>query len=126
TPFGNTLSLDMAKAAIEHENLGNNGEVDFLALSLSTTDYIGHQFGPNAIEVEDMYLRLDKDLGEFFNYLDSKVGKGEYLVFLTADHGGAHNLNFMEDNRIPAGAFNTGRVLTDLNKALESEFMAED
>jgi len=122
TPFGNTLSIEMAKAAIENEQLGQNVVSDFLALSLSSTDYVGHQFGPNAIEIEDTYLRLDKELAEFFNYLDRKVGAGEYTVFLTADHGGAHNVNFMNDNKIPAGAFNTDKILNELNQLLQAEF----
>jgi predicted AlkP superfamily pyrophosphatase or phosphodiesterase len=60
-------------------------------VSLSSTDYVGHQFGPNSVEVEDTYLRLDKDLAAFFTYLDGKLGKGNYSVFLSADHGAAHN-----------------------------------
>lgn len=125
TPYGNTLSIEMAKAAVENENLGKNVVSDFLALSLSSTDYVGHQFGPNAIETEDTYLRLDKDLGEFFKYLDEKVGVGEYTVFLTADHGGAHNINFLKDNNIPANPWASGKVLTELNNDLQTKFGAE-
>src|SRR5690606_13452700 len=94
-------------------------------LSLSSTDYIGHQFGPNAIEIEDTYLRLDKELGEFFNYLDKKIGSGQYTVFLTADHGGAHNVTFLKDNKIPADAWSTGKVLTELNNVLRAKFGEE-
>lgn len=122
SPYGNTISFDMAKAAVENEKLGQNVVTDFLALSLSSTDYIGHQFGPNAIEVEDTYLRLDKELAEFFKYLDEKVGAGEYTVFLSADHGGAHNVNFLKDHNIPAGAWGTGKILTELNKVLQAKF----
>lgn len=125
TPHGNTLSIEMAKAAIENERLGDHDVTDFLALSLSSTDYVGHRFGPNAIEIEDTYLRLDKSLEEFFNYLDRKVGAGEYTVFLTADHGGAHNVSFMQDNRLPAGAWQSGKILKDLNAALQEKFSAE-
>lgn len=122
SPYGNTISFDMAKAAVENEKLGQNVVTDFLALSLSSTDYIGHQFGPNAIEVEDTYLRLDNELAEFFKYLDEKVGAGEYTVFLSADHGGAHNVNFLKDHNIPAGAWGTGKILTELNKVLQAKF----
>lgn len=125
TPHGNTLSIEMAKAAIENESLGNHEVTDFLALSLSSTDYVGHRFGPNAIEVEDTYLRLDKSLEEFFKYLDKEIGAGEYTVFLTADHGGAHNVSFMQDNRFPAGAWPSGKILKDLNAALQKKFSAE-
>src|SRR5690606_25096172 len=77
TPFGNTLTLDMAYAALEGEQLGKRGETDFLAVSFSTPDYIGHRFGPQSIEVEDNYLRLDRELAQFFDHLDRELGKGE-------------------------------------------------
>ncbi|RYE14454.1 MAG: alkaline phosphatase family protein, partial [Sphingobacteriales bacterium] len=120
TPYGNTLTLDMAKAAIDNEQLGNGAVTDFLAVSLSSTDYVGHQFGPNAVEVEDMYLRLDKDLAAFFTYLDGKVGKGAYTVFLTADHAVAHNPAFLTDNKIPAGVWKD--PAKQLNSYLEEKF----
>src|SRR5699024_12750609 len=96
---GNDFTLDFARAAIEGENLGNNpaGVPDFLAVSLSSPDYVGHRFGPTAIEVEDTYLRLDKELADFMAYLDETVGVGEYLLFLTADHGSAHIHQIMKD-----------------------------
>ena len=103
TPFGCNLTFDIAKAAIEGENLGRNTDTDLLTISCSSTDYIGHQVGVNAIETEDCYLRLDKALADFFAYLDQTVGKGNYLTFLTADHGGVNNATFLQDQRIPAG-----------------------
>jgi predicted AlkP superfamily pyrophosphatase or phosphodiesterase len=102
TPYGNTITLDMAQAAIDHENLGADAITDFLAVSFSSPDYIGHQFGPNSIEVEDTYLRLDRNISDLLAYLDKKVGKGNYTAFLTADHGAAHNPNFLKDKKIPA------------------------
>ncbi len=125
TPYGNSLTLDLAKAAVESEALGKNTVTDFLAVSLSSTDYIGHQFGINAVEIEDTYLRLDRDLSSFFTYLDSKVGKGNYTVFLTADHGAAHNPNFLLDHEIPAGLWPGGTVLKDLNQLLENKYKAK-
>lgn len=122
TPYGNTLTLDFAKAAIEKENLGKSGFTDFLAVSCSSTDYLGHQFGPNAIEVEDCYLRLDKDLAGFLQYLDQKVGKGNYIVFLSADHGAAHNPQFLKDKNIPAGLWPSYSILTSLNQLLEKKY----
>lgn len=126
TPYGNTLTLDVAKLVIENEQMGNNQVTDFLAVSLSSPDYIGHQFGPNSVKVEDNYLRLDKDLSNFFAYLDQKVGKGNYTVFLTADHGGAHNGQFLKDNKIPAGNWNTKMINEDLNKFLSGKFGADN
>jgi predicted AlkP superfamily pyrophosphatase or phosphodiesterase len=122
TPYGNTLTLEMAKAAIENENLGKNVVTDFLALSFSAPDYIGHKFGTQAIETEDTYLRLDKDLSELFAYLDARVGKGAYTVFLSADHGAAQNPNFLMDNKIPAGFWSSGPVQTELNALLETKY----
>lgn len=122
TPYGNTLTLDLAKLAILSEDLGKDDITDFLAVSCSSTDYVGHQYGPNSIEAEDTYLRLDKDLEEFFNYLDKSVGKGNYLLFLSADHGAAHVPGFMAENKIPAGLFDSGKMVSDLNTYLESQF----
>lgn len=122
TPYGNTLTLDFAKTAIEKENLGKNAFTDFLTVSCSSTDYLGHQFGPNSVEVEDCYLRLDKDLASFLQYLDQKVGKGNYLLFLSADHGAAHNPQFLIDNKVPAGLWPSTATMTALNERLEKKF----
>ncbi len=125
TPYGNTISIDMAVAAINGEQLGQHNVTDFLALSLSSTDYIGHQFGINAVEIEDTYLRLDRELAAFFTYLDAKVGKGNYTVFLTADHGAAHNTAFLKDHGIPADVWDDGAVTDSLNKFLLNRYKVE-
>ena len=124
TPYGNTFTLDMAKAALENEKLGQSGMTDFLAVSLSSPDYIGHRFGPNALEVEDMYLRLDQDLADFLSALDKQVGKGNYTLFLTADHGASNNPNFLIDNKLPGGFWQSGATLKALNTFLESKYHA--
>ncbi|MFN6373526.1 MAG: alkaline phosphatase PafA [Chitinophagia bacterium] len=102
TPWGNTLTLSFAKAAIEAEGLGADSIPDLLAISLSSPDYIGHSFGPNSVEIEDTYLKLDRELGAFFEYLDKKVGKGNYVFFMTADHGVAHVPSFLQEHKMPA------------------------
>ncbi len=122
TPFSSTFSFDFAKAAIENESLGKNTVPDFLALSISTPDYIGHTFGPNSIEVEDTYLRLDNDIADFLTYLDKTVGAGNYLFFLTADHGVAHIPGFMDEHKIPAGNFNDNDIANKINESIESDF----
>lgn len=104
TPFGNTLTLDFALEAVRQEKLGQGPATDFLALSFSSADYVGHFYGPNSVEVEDTYLRLDRDLGRLLDALDQQVGKGQTLVFLTADHGAAHAPGFLADKHIPAGS----------------------
>ncbi|HQD45165.1 MAG TPA: alkaline phosphatase family protein [Kaistella sp.] len=108
TPFGNTLTLKVAEAAIEGESLGKDNITDFLAINIASTDYAGHKFGPNSIEVQDIYLRLDQDLAEFFKYLDKNIGKNEYTVFLSADHGGAHAVGFMQEHKMATGFFGEG------------------
>lgn len=122
TPFGNTFTLDFAKEAIIQEALGASTETDFLTISLSSTDYIGHQFGPNSVEIEDTYLKLDKDLASFFTYLDEKIGKGNYTLFLSADHGAAHNPTFLSDHKIPSGLFIGNEVVKDLNLLLSKKY----
>jgi predicted AlkP superfamily pyrophosphatase or phosphodiesterase len=121
-PFGNTLTMEMAKAAIKNEELGKDAITDFLAVSFSSTDYIGHKYGVNAIETEDTYLRLDQTLSDFFNYLDQNVGKGNYTVFLSADHGAAHNPNLLLDKKIPAGLWPSGEIQKQLNAYLMDSF----
>ena len=122
TPFGDSYTLEMAKAAIDGEQLGKSGFTDFLAISLSSPDYVGHSFGPNSIEIEDAYLRLDKEMALFFSYLDKTIGKGQYLFFLTADHGVAHNSTFLTDRKIPAGVFDNVTVQKTLADGLQKQF----
>lgn len=99
TPFGNDLLEEFAKKAIEKEDLGKDEITDFLTVSFSSTDYVGHILGPRSVELQDTYLRLDLTIADFLNYLDKTVGKGNYLIFLTADHAGAENAKFLNDNK---------------------------
>jgi predicted AlkP superfamily pyrophosphatase or phosphodiesterase len=122
TPYGNDISFEFAKAAINGEQLGAGVETDFLALSLSSTDYVGHQFGINALEIEDMYYRLDKSLADFLNFLDAKVGKGNYTIFLSADHGAAHNPKYLQDQKIQAGYFSGGAFKKKINEKAIAQF----
>ncbi len=125
TPYGNTITLDMAVAAINGEQLGQHDQTDFLAVSFSSTDYIGHQFGPNSVEIEDTYLKLDQNFASLFTFLDAKLGKGNYTVFLTADHGAAHNTAFLKDHGIPAGIWDDGAIRDSLNKVLSQKYHVE-
>jgi predicted AlkP superfamily pyrophosphatase or phosphodiesterase len=126
SPFGNTLTLDFAKEALNAYNLGNGKATDFLTINCASTDYVGHKYGPNSIEVEDTYLRLDKEFASFFQFLDQKVGKGNYLVFLTADHGAAHSIGFMQDHKIPADFLVSKNITQPLNEFLNSQFGVEN
>jgi len=103
TPFGNSLTKDLAIACIINEELGKDEVTDLLAVSFSSTDHVAHHYGPRSVEIEDVYLRLDKDLEGFFNFLDKQVGKNNYSVFLTADHGGADVPTHLNDHKTNAG-----------------------
>jgi predicted AlkP superfamily pyrophosphatase or phosphodiesterase len=122
TPFGNTFTELFAKASIEGEGLGKGRQTDFLAVSFSSTDYVGHMFGTNAIELEDTYLRLDRDLADLLTYLDNSVGKNNYLLFLTADHGAAANPIYNHDHHFPGADFDSDTVFKALAVYLEHEY----
>ena len=124
TPHGNSILLDFAKETIDKEDLGRGDDTDLLAISLSSTDAIGHTFGVNSVEVEDTYLRLDKDLGAFFKHLDQKIGKGNYTIFLTADHGANHNPQFLHENKLPVHTVKSN-LKDDLNLLLQKNFQVD-
>lgn len=100
--YGNSFTIDFAKAAIKGEQLGKGEFTDFLSVSFSTPDYIGHNFGTNAKEIEDNYIRLDKDLEHFIKFLDEEVGKGNYTLFLTADHAAVPVPAYLQSLKIPS------------------------
>ncbi|AKQ47831.1 hypothetical protein TH63_18910 [Rufibacter radiotolerans] len=125
-PAGNTLTKEFAIEAIKAENLGKGTVTDFLAMSFSSPDYVGHQFGPNSIEVEDTYLRLDRDLADFLKFVDNHLGKENVLVFLTADHAGANNPTYLKNYRIPAGTTNGAIMRDSLAKHLNQKFGKAD
>jgi predicted AlkP superfamily pyrophosphatase or phosphodiesterase len=125
-PYGNDFTLDMFKAAVEGEELGKGQWTDFIAVSFSTTDKMGHEVGPNAIELEDIYLRLDKNFEDMMKFLDSKVGAGNYTLFLTADHGIPDIAKAQIENRIPAGYYSSGVLKEKLNEHLKKYFPKKD
>jgi len=122
TPFGNSFTTDFAIETIAQEKLGKGNFTDFLALSFSSTDYIGHQFGINAIETEDTYARLDKDLERFFRFVDSSIGIENVLIFLTADHGAAQTPSQMQSLNIPAGIFKSHKIKDSLSKFISKQY----
>jgi predicted AlkP superfamily pyrophosphatase or phosphodiesterase len=122
TPFGNTLTKDFAIEAIESESLGKGFATDFLTVSFSSTDYIGHAYGPHSIELEDTYLRLDKDLAELLQFLDKYIGKENVLVFLTADHAVLDVPQLLIDKKIPAGYFDYRTSIDSLKKYLSKKY----
>ncbi|HXB91051.1 MAG TPA: alkaline phosphatase PafA [Puia sp.] len=122
TPNGNTLTLDFAKKAIDGYQLGQGDFTDFLTINCASTDYVGHMFGINSIEIEDTYLRLDLALANFFQFLDEKLGKEGYTLFLTADHGAAHAVWYMQNHDFPADYWNSQPLVEDLNKLLLQQY----
>jgi len=104
-PLCGHLIADMAISALKGEQLGKGEETDMLCVSFSQTDVIGHKFGTRGTHTDEAYLELDKDIAKLLNALDEQVGEENYLVFLTADHGGAHNFKFMQDNKLNGGPF---------------------
>ena len=122
TKLGVDYSFDMAKATLENEQLGKHDVTDMLTLSISSTDAIGHAYSTRGKENYEVYMELDKDLADFLNTLDQKIGKGNYLLFLTADHGAVHNYNFMNQHRIPGGGWDYEASTKQLNKDLNDKF----
>jgi predicted AlkP superfamily pyrophosphatase or phosphodiesterase len=122
TPFGNTLTKDLAVECIKKEELGKDNITDLFCISFSSSDIISHAFGPRSMEVEDVYLRLDKDLEELLDALDKEVGKNNYTVFLTADHGGADVPNHLKDNKIPAGYINEKKFTLNLKAFFQNNY----
>ncbi len=121
TPFGNSLTLDFARTVLNAYHLGAGPATDFLTINCASTDYVGHLFGPNSVEVEDTYLRLDLDLASFFSELDARVGKGQYLVFLTADHGAANAVGYSRENRMPADFFTGSSIVANLDQLIQQK-----
>jgi len=120
--MGDDLLTEFAKATVNGEQLGKDNDTDFLTISYSTPDYIGHGTGPNSVELEDTYLRLDRNIEDLLKKLDQEVGKGEYVVFLTADHAVVDVPQSLKDNKIPAGNFQLANVEAGLNDHLQKYF----
>ncbi|RME16791.1 MAG: alkaline phosphatase family protein, partial [Bacteroidetes bacterium] len=118
TPYGNSIVIDFAKECIINEKLGKNKMTDFLCMSFSSTDYIGHLYGTEALELEDAYYRLDRDLNNFISFLDKNVGKDNYLIFLTADHAAALNTQYLKDNKFNVNYFSEDKLKNDLKTYL--------
>ena len=116
TPFGNNYTADFAKASIKNYGLGSDDVTDFLCVSFSSTDIFGHAYAPQSIEVEDTYLRLDQTIADFLTYLDSNVGKNNYTLFLTADHGGVENTGYLKSLNMPTGLLDVKGLKKDLQQ----------
>lgn len=119
SPFADTYLTKLAENAVDRWGLGNNGGTDFLAISYSSVDYVGHAFGPRSWEIQDILVRLDGDLGELFAHLDARVGRGNYLVAFSADHGVVPVPEDMQKTGTDAGVLHTAEVQERIEKALQ-------
>jgi len=130
TPIGDVLTLDFAKTLVENEKLGQNdtGAPDYLQISFSSTDYIGHLFGPSSLETEDNILRLDRTLADLFQFIDEKVGLDHTLIVLSADHGAPEAPEYMAAQGLSTGrfAFDWFKTEGPLTEALQKKFGRDD
>ena len=120
SPFANTYLTKLAETAIDQLGLGKGGGTDYLGVSYSSTDYVGHSFGPQSWEVQDMYARLDKDLGELLKHLDEKVAAGNYVVALSADHGVVPTPESMSQTGADAGELHMPDVQQKIEDSLQA------
>jgi predicted AlkP superfamily pyrophosphatase or phosphodiesterase len=124
TPFGNDLTVAFAEAAIRGEQLGADEVPDMLCLSFSSTDYVGHQFGIHSREIQDCYIRLDSLMGQFLKFLDDEIGKGEYVLFISADHGGAPTPSYTMKNQASAGYWKSDALEAYVEDSLAKKYGA--
>jgi len=119
---GVTKTFDMAKAVLTHEKLGKDEITDLLTVSISSTDAIGHTFGTRGKEIREAYIELDRQVADFLKTLDREVGAGNYLLFLSADHGGSHNPNDLKGYKVPAGGLEAWTIIDTVNKAVAAQW----
>jgi len=126
SPHGNSLLTEFAVSAIENEKLGEDEVTDLINISYSVPDVIGHTFGLQSIELEDIYLRLDKDIEKFINFLDSKVGRDQYVMFLTSDHGAIPVTSYLNERNLPSGIAKINDYKTSLKIYLDIKYGEND
>lgn len=122
TPFANTYLADFALEALEKEKLGLGKETDFLCVSFSSTDILGHAFGPNSIEIEDMYIRLDLEIAKILAELEKKIGKENFVFFITADHAVVPVPQLLIDKHLPGGYLNWKPLYETLKEEVTTQF----
>lgn len=120
-PLCGHLTTDMAIAALKGEQLGKRDVTDMLCVSYSQTDVIGHEWSTRGEHTDEAYLELDKDIERLLEALDEQVGEGQYLAFLTADHGAAHNWKFMQDHKFSAGPWNSDQMKERIYESLSHD-----
>ena len=122
TPFGNSFTTSFAIRLIEKEGLGKDVVTDYLSICYSSTDYIGHRFGPSSVEMGDAILRLDDEIKNLLTYLNDSIGKKNILIYFTSAHGISEIPAVLENNRIPAGYFKQNQALQLLRSYLNAVY----
>lgn len=122
TPWGNEMIEQFAERAVAGENLGHHRGVDILTVSFSSNDYVGHAFGPDDPAVRDMSIRTDRLLGKFFDYVEQRVGPGNILVVLAADHGVAPVPEVNQARKMPGGRLSDTQLAQKMAEALTRRF----
>ena len=122
TPFGNSILKDLAIEIIKEEGLGQGDNTDIITISFSSTDYIGHQYGPHAAEIKDTYIRLDKDISNILKSLEKNIGYENIVLFITADHGVVSEPKELLKRNIPAGYFDGSDMIEDLENYLRDTY----
>ncbi len=125
-PQGNQMSADLFKLLIEKELIGKDDYTDFVSLSFSATDYVGHIFGVQSVEVHDTYIKLDKTIADILQFLDNNVGKEKYTLFLTSDHGAGMPRAYLKEKGIPSGKLDGREISKNLKRIAVQEGVSED
>ena len=122
TPFGTDYEMEFARSVIEQEKLGADQHADLLAISITATDIVGHSFGPDSQEVQDLIARTDRQLADFFAYLNRKFKSGEVVIAFTADHGATPTPEYMQSLGVDAGRIRKKQLSDAIEQALDAEF----
>ncbi|MFD2588686.1 alkaline phosphatase PafA [Croceitalea marina] len=122
SPFGNTILTEFAKEAIKHERLGEDKHTDLLNISYSVLDVLGHTVGPQSVEFQDAYLRLDRNIESLLSFLDTQIGLENYIVFLTSDHGSVPTSSYLEKHNLKTGISRVNEYEDKLSKFLIKKY----
>ena len=121
-PMGTIMTFALAEQALINEKLGQGDVTDMLTISVSNTDMCSHYYGTHSPQVNAIYMQLDKEIAHFIDVLDQRIGRGNYLLFLTADHGGTHSYQRMTSNGLPSGCWHNPDAIIEANKLLKQQF----